>query len=104
MATIKKILVVGATGATGKHVVRMLLDKRDTTVVAVTRSKERLLNLLKIDDGKGEPNLVVKEVVISDLDSEDFKELTKGCGAIVRCVHLIMDFRFGAACKLKLVG
>lgn len=93
MATIKKILVVGATGATGKHVVRMLLDKRDTTVVAVTRSKEQLLNLLKIDDGKGEPNLVVKEVVISDLDSEDFKELTKGCGAIVSCLGHNLTFR-----------
>jgi len=93
MAPIKKVLVVGATGATGKHVVRMLLDKGDTTVVAVARSKEKLLSLLKIEDGKIEPNLVVREVAISDLGSDDFKELTEGCGAIVSCLGHNVTFR-----------
>ena len=87
-----KILVVGATGATGKHVVRMLLDRGDTTVVAVTRSKEKLMDLLKINDDtkddanekKKENNLIVKEAAIVDLSPEELKALTEGCNAIVR--------------------
>lgn len=93
MVTIKKVLVVGATGATGKHVVRKLLDQGDTTVVAVVRSKDKLMNLLKIDDGKAESNLVVREVAISDLGSEDFKDLTEGCGAIVSCLGHNISFQ-----------
>ena len=77
-----KILVVGSTGATGKHVVRMLLDQGDTQVVALTRSKDKLLNLLNIGD-KTE-NLTVKENSIGNLSAEELKDLTKGCSAVVR--------------------
>ena len=77
-----KILVVGSTGATGKHVVRMLLDQGDTQVVALTRSKDKLLNLLNIGD-KTE-NLTVREDSIGNLSGEELKDLTKGCSAVVR--------------------
>ena len=83
-----KVLVVGATGATGKHVVRMLLDRGDTIVVAVTRSKEKLMALLKPKDDddrkKKENNLIVKEAAIADLGPKELKDLTEGCQAIVR--------------------
>lgn len=85
-----KILVVGSTGATGKHVVRMLLDQGDTQVVALTRSKDKLLNLLNIGD-KTE-NLTVKENSIGNLSAEELKDLTKGCSAVVSCLGHNLDF------------
>jgi len=103
-----KVLVVGATGATGKHVVRVLLDRGDTTVVAVTRSKEKLMDLLlklnddddakdKDDDAnekkKRENNLIVKEAAIADLSPEELKALTEGCNAIVSCLGHNMTFK-----------
>ena len=83
-AITNKVLIVGATGATGNHVARMLLDRGDTTVVAVARSKGKLMDLLKIDDKKEEPNLIVKETSILDMPPKELTEITEGCGAIVR--------------------
>lgn len=93
MSTNTKILVVGATGATGKHVVRMLLEKGDATVVALARSKEKLMGLLDMNKDKPNPNLVVKEASIGDLSTEDFKELTNGCGSIVCCLGHNLTFK-----------
>jgi len=81
MPSKNKVLVVGATGATGKHVVQMLLDKGQH-VVAVARSEEKMRSLL-VQKDYGD-SLFVKEASISDLNPEDFKELTVGCDAIVR--------------------
>jgi uncharacterized protein YbjT (DUF2867 family) len=77
----KKVVVVGATGATGKHVVQMLLDKGHQ-VVAVARSKEKMLSLLAPKDYG--VNLVVKEASIMDLSAQELKDLTEGCKAVVR--------------------
>eukprot|EP00534_Pseudo-nitzschia_fraudulenta_P016458 CAMPEP_0201251800 /NCGR_PEP_ID=MMETSP0852-20130820/66544_1 /ASSEMBLY_ACC=CAM_ASM_000632 /TAXON_ID=183588 /ORGANISM="Pseudo-nitzschia fraudulenta, Strain WWA7" /LENGTH=380 /DNA_ID=CAMNT_0047551419 /DNA_START=196 /DNA_END=1339 /DNA_ORIENTATION=- len=85
-----KVLVFGATGATGKHVVRKLLDRGDTTVVAVARSKEKMVGLLKKDADKEEDetneNLVVEELALTDLSPKNFDELTEGCSAVVSCL------------------
>jgi uncharacterized protein YbjT (DUF2867 family) len=81
MISTKKVLVVGATGATGKHVVQFLLDKGHT-VVAVARSQEKMQSLL-VQKDYGD-SLVVKEASISDLTIDDFKELTENCDAVVR--------------------
>ncbi len=80
-----KILVVGATGATGKHVVRMLLDRGDTEVVAIVRSQDKLMDLLR-DDGKEQSieNLTVKEAGVTILTVDELKVITEGCTAIVR--------------------
>merc|ERR1719343_1652224 len=75
-----KILVVGSTGATGKHVLRMLLDQGDTQVIALTRSKDRLLNLLNLGDKTD--NLTVDEL----------KDITKGCSAVVSCLGHNLNF------------
>uniref|UniRef100_A0A7S4AX65 NAD(P)-binding domain-containing protein n=2 Tax=Pseudo-nitzschia australis TaxID=44445 RepID=A0A7S4AX65_9STRA len=92
-AIINKVLIVGATGATGNHVARMLLDRGDTTVVAVARSKGKLMDLLKIDDNKEEPNLIVKETTILDMAPQELTEITEGCGAIVSCLGHNISFR-----------
>lgn len=92
-STAYKVFVVGATGATGKHVVRMLLDRGDTTVVAVTRSKGKLLDLLKIDDMKQETNLIIKEAAISELAPKELTEITEGCGAVISCLGHNLSFQ-----------
>jgi putative NADH-flavin reductase len=85
----KKVLVVGATGATGKHVVQMLLDKGQK-VHAIARSKDKMLSLLKeIDYGD---NLSVTEASVLDLTKEQLKDQTKDCQAVVSCLGHNMDF------------
>jgi len=83
--TSHKILVVGATGATGKHVVQMLLDRGDTEVVAIARSQDKLMGLLR-DTGKEQSieNLTVKEAGVTKLTIGELQVLTEGCTAIVR--------------------
>lgn len=83
---IRKVLVVGATGATGKNVVRMLLDRGDTSVVTVVRSEGKLKSLLNIGGEKEEPNLAIKEASISELTANDFEEIAKGCDVIISCL------------------
>jgi nucleoside-diphosphate-sugar epimerase len=83
-ASMSKILVVGATGGTGKHVVQQLLDQGQS-VVAVARSKEKLTGWLqkKPDDDR----LQVEEVsILDDWTEDEFKEHTKDCAAVVSCL------------------
>jgi nucleoside-diphosphate-sugar epimerase len=77
----KKVLVVGATGATGKHVVQFLLDQGNN-VVAVARSEEKMKSLLTQKDYS--KNLTIEELSVSDLSPSEIQELTKGCDAVVR--------------------
>jgi len=96
----KKVLVFGGTGATGKHAVRMLMDREDTTVVAVARSKEKMKSLLNELDGKDEggqdqkekeiERLTVEEASVADLSSDDISELTKDCDAIIWYVGRVL--------------
>jgi nucleoside-diphosphate-sugar epimerase len=82
--TAKKVLVVGATGATGKHVVQMLLDQGQT-VVAVARSQEKMKSRLQQKDYGGK--LIVKELSLLDISPQQFQELTTDCDAVVRYVY-----------------
>jgi putative NADH-flavin reductase len=98
MVSLRKVLVVGATGATGKHVVQMLLDRGDTTVVALVRSKGKMMNMLNLDDGNNDEknknknknknkkidNLILEEAAIAELGNDKLQDLTKGCQAVVR--------------------
>jgi len=77
----KKVLVVGATGRTGKHVVQMLLNQGHS-VVAVARSEEKMMSLL-VQKEYGS-NLIIKELSLPDLTSQDCQELTQDCDAVVR--------------------
>lgn len=88
-----KVLVVGSTGATGKHVVQMLLDRGDTEVVALARSQEKLMGLLGTGQEKSIKNLVVKEASISEMTDAQIKDLTEGCTAVVSCLGHNLTFK-----------
>jgi putative NADH-flavin reductase len=86
---LSKILVVGATGATGTHVVQMLLGKGQTVHV-IARSKDKMLSLLNAQD-YGD-RLTVTEASLLDLSSEELAEHTKDCQAVVSCLGHNMSF------------
>ena len=95
MAIQHRVLVVGSTGATGKHVVQMLLDRGDTEVTAITRSKDKLMDLLGNGEEKSISNLTVVEGIVHQMD---MKELTTLCStskftAIVSCLGHNLTFR-----------
>lgn len=72
------VLVVGATGATGKHLVHQLLQKKHN-VRAIVRSKERLLSLL----GEIEPDpqiasgLDTIEASVLDLTQDELEKASR---------------------------
>ena len=78
----KTVLVVGATGTTGKFVVQQLLDKGHNVRV-VARSKERMMSLLNNDDSAGD-RLSVTEASLLDLPESKLQELTDGCDGTYR--------------------
>jgi len=86
-------LVLGATGATGKYVVKQLLEK-GFNVKAIVRSVHKMQSLLssmegfKFDDDK----LYLKEANVLDLTDEDFLELIIGCQAVVICLGHNLSF------------
>ena len=75
-----KILVVGATGATGRLLVKQLLD-RDHTVSVIVRSQSRLP-----EEVQGHENLIVKEASILKLSDAELQEAVAGCDAIACCL------------------
>lgn len=82
-------LVVGSTGATGKHVVLQLLQQQQN-VRAIARSKQRLLDSLDEISPKSSSQygdqLQVTEASILDLSDEDIKMAAKNCDAVVSCL------------------
>lgn len=88
-----KILVVGSTGATGKHVVQMLLDRGDTEVVAIARSQDKLMGLLQNSKRRSIKNLTVKEAGIGNMTVDELKTLTEGCTAVVSCLGHNLTFK-----------
>lgn len=89
MNAVATTLVIGATGATGRHVVQMLLD-RGQKVRTIVRSKERMEKLL---DGDFGDRLMISEASILDLSQSELDELTKGCDAVVSCLGHVPDFK-----------
>lgn len=89
-------LVVGATGATGKHVVLQLLQQNQN-VRAIVRSKERLLASLDEIEPKSSSafakNLDVTEASLLDLSSDDLKKATAGVDAVVSCLGHNLTFK-----------
>lgn len=95
MSIVRKVLVVGSTGATGNHVVRMLLERGDTNVVAVARSEEKLMGIVNpgdVDDEKIK-NLDVKETTVASMAVDELTSLVKGCSAVVSCLGHNMDWK-----------
>ena len=96
MAAITKTLVVGATGATGKHLVLQLLQRKQQ-VRAVVRSKQRLLDSLDEIAPNASSDfanaLEIKEASLLDLSDEELFELTSDCDATVSCLGHNITFR-----------
>lgn len=85
-----KILVVGANGATGKHVVQMMLD-RGHQVIAMVRSKESMLS--KLRDETRREKLQIHEASIVDIKHDDLVELSKDCDFVVSCLGHNITFK-----------
>jgi nucleoside-diphosphate-sugar epimerase len=74
------ILVVGASGATGRLLVQHLLD-RGQNVKIIVRFPEKLPETLKHHD-----HLSVIQASISDLGDAEMVQLVKGCSAVASCL------------------
>jgi nucleoside-diphosphate-sugar epimerase len=104
------ILVVGATGNTGKHVVRQLLDLGHAMKVIV-RSKQRMVDVLPpmknspslTQDNDGIEKLFVTEKEsILELTDEEFMDQVRDVDVVVSCLGHTMDFKgiFGHPTRL----
>lgn len=74
------ILVVGATGATGRLLVKLLLD-RGHHVKAIVRSPEKLLTFLE-----GQERLSVIRASLLDLGDAELAEHVSDCDAVASCL------------------
>lgn len=81
------ILVVGATGMTGRSVVDQLLSSNHQVRVVV-RSRQRLST-----EVLNNPNVTVVEASVLDLTDEEMAKHVKDCSAVVSCLGHVMDFK-----------
>ena len=77
-----RFLVVGATGMTGRHVVRLLLEKQCLVRVIVRR--EGVLN--------EHENLEVVKAPLLDLSDSDLDLYTRDCEGVISCLGHVMSF------------
>ena len=75
-----KVLIVGATGATGKWVVRHLIDEGHH-VKAIVRSPEKLSGFI----GDASTLELIKAAIL-DMSEDDLKEKLEDCDAVVSCL------------------
>jgi nucleoside-diphosphate-sugar epimerase len=89
-------LVVGATGATGKHLVEQLLNLKQTVKVIV-RSPEKLSESWKTND-----RLSIIQANVSDITEDEMAEYIQGCNAVASCLGQNMNWKglFGKPRKL----
>ena len=90
------VLVVGASGATGRLLVENLLN-RGVAVKAVVRSADRLPESVRSN-----PLLTVVEGSVLDFNDTQLADLVNGCSAIASCLGHNLTFRgmYGAPRKL----
>jgi nucleoside-diphosphate-sugar epimerase len=82
-----KALVVGASGATGRLLVRQLLN-RGVNVNVVVRSPDTLP-----DDLRHHPNLSVIQASLLDLSDTELAQHTNGCTAVASCLGHTLTFK-----------
>ncbi len=80
-------LVVGATGATGRLLVKQLLD-RGIKVRVIVRSPDKLS-----EDIKSHNNLSVIHASVLDLDNQAMAQHVKGCEAVASCLGHNINFK-----------
>jgi nucleoside-diphosphate-sugar epimerase len=90
------VLVVGASGATGRLLVDQLLD-RGLNVKAIVRSPERLPEGLRKRE-----RLTLIQAGILDLGDEEMSSLVSGCTAVASCLghHITLKGLFGPPRRL----
>jgi len=91
-----KVFLAGATGATGRLLLKMLLD-RGHEVVVVVRSSGRIPGKVRQHEA-----LITIEDNILDLQPEQLDQLTSDCHAIVSCLGHNLSFKgiFGPPYRL----
>ena len=90
------ILVVGATGMTGRRLVEQLLGK-NYKVRIIVRSSHKLPAVIVEN-----PNTTTTEASVLGLTDEELTEQVKDCDAVVSCLGHVMNFKgiFGEPKKL----
>lgn len=83
----RTILVVGATGATGRLLVDQLL-KGNHRVKAVVRSPDRLL-----PESRNHPNLTIIQASILDLETRELARHLEDCDAVASCLGHTLSFK-----------
>jgi len=76
----RAVLLLGATGRTGRRVLQQLLE-RGVPVRAIVRSAERLPA-----GAADDPRLTVAEADLATLPGEELRRLLVGCDAVVSCL------------------
>jgi len=104
MPSSSSVLVVGATGATGRHVVHQLLQQ-GRPVKVIVRSEERMMSLLqeidesyddstkKVSEKDYQTLLTVKEASLLDLTEQELSEQVQDSMAVVQCLGHTMNFQ-----------
>jgi hypothetical protein len=94
--TEKTVLVVGASGATGRLLVEQLLSQ-GANVRAVVRSPDKLPDALR-----EHPCLAVTHASLLELEDDQLKRLTDGCDAVASCLGHNLTFKgiFGPPYRL----
>jgi nucleoside-diphosphate-sugar epimerase len=82
-----QILVVGATGATGRLLVKALLT-RGQRVKVIVRSSDRFSEMIKHHE-----NLSVVQASVLDLSDEEMVGHVDGCNAVVSCLGHTLSFK-----------
>ena len=82
-----KVLVLGASGATGLLVVQMLLQK-GVDVVAIVRSRESLLSM-----ECAQSTLQIVETEISEISEDELAEYLAECEVVVSCLGHNVTFK-----------
>jgi nucleoside-diphosphate-sugar epimerase len=82
-----KVLVVGASGATGSKLVEQLLTEKHKIKVIV-RSPEKLLKSWKTND-----DLQIITASVLDLSDEEIREIVSDCDAVASCLGHNLTFK-----------
>lgn len=87
VATENRVLLVGASGATGRLLAERLLDK-GVTVKAVVRAPDRLPEALR-----NHPHVKVVHANLLDLNDAEVRQLTLDCNAVASCLGHTLSWK-----------
>jgi putative NADH-flavin reductase len=83
----KKALVLGASGATGRLLVKLLLQK-DVGVIAIVRNANSLTNI-----DSTHASLQIVEAEISKISESDLSQYLRECDAVLSCLGHNLTFK-----------